>query len=425
MIVAPALRLSFRTRVRAIALSAALAFSATSTAAITSAFDGNWYDTAHSGQGFIFETFPVRNGVTILFVIFFTYDAEGKPVFYTAQKEITPGLMRMDLLRPVVRGTLSADSTLPAPVYEQAGILELNISDCEAATAKVTLNPTSQGVTPKIRVGTGSFRLSRLGASTQAKRCTGGISDNSFATSIPVFVDERFSRSTLDARINFVRRPDASEFRVELSKLPAGRYELLVDDIVKADATVTADSQGQTRGSMLLRSPALPFTYELDFIPPFAVMTLRGADPVNSDYLQTFSFAGPIQPIVSGNDFGFSASTQSALNEAAVLPNQVTGQLRSLNSNFRFNVERSNSGRLNELRIQADGIEAGTYGVFVNGERFGKIAVTQPANEKSFGEIIFRSPVSAGAYPLEFQPAGALIEFRRAGVTDYGFTITP
>lgn len=425
MIVAPALRFSLRTYVRAIAMSAALAFSATSSAAITSAFDGNWFDNTHSGQGFIFETFPVPNGETILFVIFFTYDSDGKPLFYTAQKSITPGLMRMDLLRPVVRGTLTASATLPPPVYEPAGILELNISDCEAATAKVILNPATQGLSPKIRVGTGSFNLRRLGATTQAKRCTGGISDNSFATSIPVFVDERFSRPTLDARINFVRRPEASEFRVELSKLPPGRYELVVDNIVKAETVVTADTEGKTRGSMLLRSPVLPYTDELDFIPSAAVMTLRGADPINSDYRQVFTFSEPVRPIVSGNEFGFSNLAPSALREATVLPNQVTGQLRGLDNDFRFNVERSNSSLLNELRIQADGIEAATYDVFVNGDRFGKIQVVQRNNQKSFGEIVFRSPVSAGAYPLEFQSAGALIEFRRAGVTDYRFTLAP
>ena len=113
------------------------------------------------------------------------------------------------------------------------------------------------------------------------------------------------------------------------------------------------------------------------------------------------------------------------MREATVLPNQVTGQLRGSDNDFRFNVERSNSSLLNELRIQADGIEAGTYDVFVNGDRFGKIQVVQRNNQKSFGEIVFRSPVSAGAYPLEFQSAGALIEFRRAGVTDYRFTLAP
>jgi hypothetical protein len=425
MIVASSLRLKLRASLRAIAISAALTFSATSSAAITSAFDGNWYDNTHSGQGFIFETFPAQNGETILFVIFFTYDGEGKPLFFTSQKVITPGLMRMDLLKPTVRGMLTADGTLPAPTYEPAGVLELNISDCEDATAKVILNPATQGVSPKIRVGTGSFRLRRLGATTQAKRCTGGISDNSFATSIPAFVDESFSRPMLDARINFVRRPDASEFRLELSKLPPGRYELVVDNVVKAETVVVADLEGNTRGSMLLRSPALAFTDELDFIPSIAVMTLRGADPINSDYRQVFSFSEPVRPIASGNDFGFSSSFPSALRESTFLPGEVTGQTRGSSNDFRFNVERSNSGLLNELRIQANGIEAGFYDVFVNGDRFGRIQINQRNANKTFGEIIFRSPVSAGSYPLEFQTVGAIIELKRAGVTDYRFTIAP
>ena len=425
MIVAPALRLKLRATLRAIAISAALAFSATSVAAITSAFDGNWYDNTHSGQGFIFETFPTQNGETILFVIFFTYDSEGNPLFFTSQKVITPGFMRMDLLKPTIRGTISADGTLPTPTYEPAGVLELDVTGCEDATAKVILNPATQGVSPKIRVGTGSFRLRRLGATTQAKRCTGGISDNSFATSVPAFVEENISRATLDARILFVRRPEASEFRLELSKLPEGEYELVVNGIARALATVVKDSEGKTRGTMLLRSPVLPFTYELDFVPAFVNMTLRGTESSNRNFSESFVFTRPAQPIASGDDFGFSADAPSAITETTVLPSQVTGQIRGSNSDFRFNVERANSGRLNELRIQATGIEVGSYDVFVNGDRFGRMQVNQSSTNKTFGEIIFRSPVSAGSYPLEFQPVGAVVEFRRAGVTDYRFTITP
>ena len=411
---------------RTIAISALLTLSAQAPAAITSAFDGNWYDFEHSGQGFIFETFPVGNGETVLFVIFFTYDNEGKPLFFTAQDIVKPGVMRMVLKKPTIRGIVPGSATLPQPTFEDAGMLELDVSGCQEATAKVTINPIAQSAGPKIRVGTGSFRLQRIGggATTQAKRCTGGISDNSFAANTPVFVDQSFSRPTLDARINFVRRPEASEFRLEFSKLPIGKYELVVDEVVRAEVDVVADATGRTSGTMLLRSPALEYTYDLDFVPVFEDMTLRGALPSNSSYRQIFTFSEPVRPITNGNEFGFSTAIPSSVRQANVLPAQVTGSLRGA-SDFRFNIERSNSGALNELRVKAEGVEAGTYEVFVNGDRYGRVQVSTRADGKTFGEIVFRSPVSPGSYPLEFQTLGSQIEFRRAGVTDYRFLLTP
>jgi hypothetical protein len=264
---------------------------------ITSAFDGNWYDPATAGQGFIFETFPQANGETILFVIFFTYDAQGKQQFFTAQDVVKAGTMRMTLLRPFIAGPLS-NQTLPPPNYEPAGTLELSFDNCDIARASVVFNAQSGSNAPKIRVGTGSFGLRRLGATTQAKRCTGGISDNVFATNLPVGVDQSVSLSNMDLRLRYERRPDASEFRIELSDLPVGTYQLFVDNIARGQAEVVAQENGETRGVMILRSPELPFTDRLDFVPTAKPMTIRGVSTSNQDVTQSFLFSQQLRPLV-------------------------------------------------------------------------------------------------------------------------------
>ncbi|NJR44322.1 hypothetical protein HC761_02570 [bacterium] len=84
------------------------------------------------------------------------------------------------------------------------------------------------------------------------------------------------------------------------------------------------------------------------------------------------------------------------------------------------------SGLQAELRVQAEGVQVGNYEVYANQLRVGKLQVAQSASGNTFGEIVFRSQVSVGSYPLEFDPNGAQIELRRVPTqVDYRFTIDP
>ena len=390
-------------------------------AAVTSAFDGNWYDPATVGQGFIFETYPDTNGQLSLVVIHLSYDTDGRPTFFTATGPVTEGPMRLALLAPIAGRQISPGVFEP-PRFVTAGRIELSFDNCNVANALVQVNAAgnSQGTpTAKIRVGTGSFKLQRLGVSTQAKRCTGGVSDNTFAGETPVGFEQFINTPQFGARAVFEKRPDASDFRLEFRDLPVGSYSLSLPNerFVQFNALPFGNS---TKGEVHFRSPELVnFAPLLNFDVAGKRFSVQGIDRNNTDIRQTFSLNTNLSPLGFTNG---PASTDLSVNERFTLA-QLRGEARSASPNFILDTQYDRSPASEEFKVFAEGAAPGKYEIYIDNVRRASMLVKTQPNLRTAGEVYFRSPVTVGSYPLDFDPRGVSLELRRDGVIEFGATL--
>ncbi len=413
-----------RTALLALAFSLAGFVANQAHAAVTSAFDGNWYDPATTGQGFIFETYPGTRGQLTLVVIYLSYDADGRPTFFTAAGAVTEAPMSLSLLRPIVGRQISPGIFEP-PRFEAAGKLELSFDDCNVAKAVVQINSSgnSEGTTltpvAKIRVGTGSFKLQRLGVSSQAKRCTGGISDNTFVGETPVGFEQFINTPQFGARAVFEKRPDASDFRLEFRDLPVGSYSLTLpnNDTQQFDALPFGNS---TKAEVHYRSPALAnFAPLLNFDVAGKTFDVQGIDRNNREIRQNFSLTSELSPLGLTNGV---PSTELSVNERFTLT-QVRGEATNANSGFILDTRYNRSSTTEEFKISVEGAEPGTYDIFIDNVRHAAIKIKSQPDLRAAGDVYFRSPVTVGSYPLDFDPLGVSLELRRGGITEFGATL--
>ncbi len=402
-----------------------LGASTQASAAVTSAFDGNWYDPATIGQGFIFETYPDSKGDLSLVVIHLSYDADGRPTFFTAAGELTGQPMSLPLLMPIAGRQISPGVFEP-PRFLPTGTLDLSFDNCNIANATVRIDApgTAQATgkqTPisKVRVGTGSFKLQRLGASTQAKRCTGGISDNTFVGDTAVGFEQFINTPKFGARVVFEKRPDASDFRLEFRDLPVGSYSLTLpnNSVNQFNALPFGNS---TKAEVHFRSPALAgFATLLNFEVAGKRFLVQGIDRNNTEINQDFVLTEQLSPIGFTNG---SASAELSVNERFNLA-QVRGQATRASTNFILDTQFDRSTSSEEFKISVEGAEPGNYDVFIDNVRRAAITIKNQPDLRAAGEVYFRSPVTVGSYPLDFDPRGVSLELRRAGVIEFGATL--
>jgi hypothetical protein len=91
---------------------------------------GMWWDPRHEGSGW-----DISRIGNFLFAIWYTYDADGEPIWYTSGAEITEGRFEGDLL--VHRWNVSA-GTVASP--EQVGSLAINFPQAQRAAVTWTLD---------------------------------------------------------------------------------------------------------------------------------------------------------------------------------------------------------------------------------------------------------------------------------------------
>ena len=392
-------------------------------AAVTSAFDGNWYDPATAGQGFIFETYPDSKGQLSLVVIHLSYAADGSPTFFTAAGEITGALVTMPLLKPTPGRQISPGVFAP-PRFLPVGNLTLSFDDCNIANASVQIDsqatmPAPKGTFAKVRVGTGTFKLQRLGASTQAKRCTGGLSDNTFAGQNAEGFEQFISTPQFGARVVFEKRPDASDLRLELRDLPVGPYSLTLPNDVTKRFNALPFGNG-TKAELHFRSPELPdFTFPLNFEVIGKQFSVQGTDRNNVGIRQNFTLTTQLLPLGITNG---PASAELSVNERFSLA-QVRGQATRANTNFILDTQFDRSATSEEFRVFVEGAEPGIYDVFIDNVRRAPITIKNQPDLRAAGEVYFRSPATVGSYPLDFDPRGVSLELRRGGVIEFGATL--
>ena len=413
--------LAYRSALLAFAFAS---FGATqANAAVTSAFDGNWYDPETTGQGFIFETYPDANGQLSLVVIHLSYADDGSPTFFTAGGEITGSSMTMPLLKPIAGRQISPGVFAP-PRFLPAGKLTLSFDGCNLANASVQIDaqatmPAPKGSVAKVRVGTGTFKLQRLGVSTQAKRCTGGLSDNTFAGQNAEGFEQFISTPQFGARAVFEKRPDASDLRLELRDLPVGSYSLRLPNSVSRRFNALPFGNG-TRAELHFRSPELPdFALPLDFEVVGKQFSVQGIDRNNMGIRQNFTLTTQLQAVGFTNG---PASAELSVNERFSLA-QVRGQATRANSNFILDTQFDRSATSEEFKVYVEGAEPGIYDVFVDNVRRAPITIKNQPDLRAAGEVYFRSPATVGSYPLDFDPRGVSLELRRGGVIEFGATL--
>jgi hypothetical protein len=415
-------------RARGVVMAAALFGFQAAQAAVTSAFDGNWFDPSSAGQGFIFETFPNDKGELTLFAFHASYDEKGLPTFFIASGELTNRPMNLDLLQPTL-GRQIAPGVFEAPRFLPVGKLALNFRDCAGATATVTFatKPSVLGDAPqsKVRVGTGSFRLQRLGASLQAKRCTGGVSDNTFPGEQAVGFEQFLTTPTFGARAVFEKRPDATEFRLEFRDLPVGSYQLTVADVPLRTFNAVPFGAG-TKAEVKFRSPeSVGFSTLLDFDAPGQQFLVRGTEPNTASVNDGFTLTDVLVPL--GNTNATSPSSSPIrVNErfgAAQLRGLVSAPISGSSADLLLDTQFDRSPGLDEFKVSLEGADAGVFDVVVNGQRRGQITVATRQDKRAAGEVFFRSPVTVGSYPLDFDPRGAVLEIKRNGNLEYGVTL--
>jgi hypothetical protein len=406
-------------------LLAATLLSGSACAAVTSAFDGNWYDPAFAGQGFIFETYPKAGGDVNLVAIFFTYELDGRPSFYTASADIRGDVIEMPLYKPTLTPT-STPGIFGTPQFLPIGQLTVKFEDCGIGRVDVRFNgqnPTASiladGPVGKVRVGSGSFGVRRLGASAQVKRCTGGLIDNVNPNEASVGFDKYLLGPQFNSRIKFQRRPDAVELGFEFFNLPVGSYTLKAAGVPVAEVDATLTGNG-SRAEARFRSPQTPLTYALDFDPINQSFQLEGN---NNNISQNFLLSYPLQLLSAGYTTLPSSGGQSIQERESFGLNQISGTAEGAQASFRINTSLDRTPVLQELKITVEDAATGRYQVVVGGQRRGEITIENRfGTGRTFGEVIFRTPVSIGAYPLDFDPRGADIELQRNGATQFRVT---
>jgi hypothetical protein len=383
---------------------------------VTSAFEGNWYDPNISGQGFIFERYEDAQGRKGLNVSFFTYDDNARALFFTAGGLLVKGNKQIfPIFRPRIGQEISPGVYSP-PTFTEVGRMELTFSSCNAINAKTSFNPnalsstTVPGVVPsKIRVGTGSFGLRRLVALNQSKRCTGGISDDTVPNESPKLLDKTVQINDFEVRTRYEVRPDASDLRLIFKYLPPGEYALFADD-EELQRFVMTGNFPFTIGEVRFRSPQLAsISSLLDFDPIGKQFTFRGAQPSNLGIQRSFQLPTenlqPLQPIPN---FGFApAPVPVIVRETSVAFTETVFARGITPESFKFRARLESTPTGAELRLAVDGLPIGSYQVFFNGLAKGTIRSANDGFGDFVSETIFRSPTTAGSFPLDFSPLGA------------------
>lgn len=401
---------------------AAVAFNAQAQI-VTSAFDGGWYDPEHAGQGFIFEQVTTPQGKQELLVYFSTFDIDGAPTLLVGQAPISGRVVEMVLNRPVITG-LGQAGFLPNPVLIPSGTLRLEMDNCSVGKAHFVVQPRPGAVPAslsKIRVGTGSLNLMRLNASTAAaKRCTGGISDNTSPVERPERFEKFYVGAFVDARVFYEKRTDRSELLFDLRNLPIGNYAIEIDGV----GVSTVDSlpfRSGTRATIKFSSPVVDGARLLDFDPVDRIIKVRQS--VNSAISDQFRTPQRTEILDTQPDFvgvvvGNTAVTGQTFDNTQVGGFGVRGQ-----ENFLLEAELVESATAVELTLNVENADPGYYDVLISGKRRGTVYVLPRQGGVTYGRAVFRKPVEAGAFALDFDPRGAEVLFLRGSNLEFNAII--
>ena len=145
---------------RPLALAIAGLFAAASANAavvVNEKFEGSWYNPAQSGRGVLSDWLPTGTGQGVLFLAIFSYDANGQPLWLSAQVPLTDREFSKQGV-DVFKFTGGAfGNTFTAPTGAAIGKLNFDALSCNHIKLDITPN---SGIT----LPTANLDLQRLGA---------------------------------------------------------------------------------------------------------------------------------------------------------------------------------------------------------------------------------------------------------------------
>jgi len=206
------------------------------------------------------------------------------------------------------------------------------------------------------------------------------------------------------AKARFRTRKDCDEdFQVEIQDVPAGIYDLRVGGVVRGQIVAAfAPAKGQIEGQIEFDTDADdPHELPLSFDPTAATIeVLQGGSVL---------FSGSL----TGGGAGGGAGNPGICQDVEVrLPMTNTGAASLASGDARGRI-RNDCRR--DFRVEVEDLPAGSYTLFVAGTARGTFVVGPPLFE---AELEFDTELDdPNELPLNFDPAGALIEVKQGSTT--------
>ena len=201
-------------------------------------------------------------------------------------------------------------------------------------------------------------------------------------------------------RVDFRDRSGEQKFNVEVQRLDAGIYDLLVAGVMHAQ--VVTDAKGRDEVEFKTNPEPGEDKLPLTFDPRGQLVEIKQG----STTFLSVVFPNPPAPAATGTT-GASGTTSTRIEILADLV--ATGALPSASGDARF---RSRSGR-NSFRVEIEDVPDGAYGLRVAGANVATIAVALGQGEVEFD----MQQGQKDKLPLTFDPRGQLVEILSNGAT--------
>ena len=216
--------------------------------------------------------------------------------------------------------------------------------------------------------------------------------------------------------------PGAMEFAIELSGLPAGRYDLTVDGLERGAIEVVETDSGITRGRLAFGYPEGPGQDTFDFDPAGALIEVTEGglvlfEGVFPDFQGT-GFGGGHHDGDDGHGGGMGGGPMGPgdgdhanMDSIGIEFDNIGGAAYSGARAYAEYLDRPN--RLS-FDVEVEGLPAGSYLLRVDGADVGILEVTVTGGH---AEIEFGDPPRFDDLLLDFDPRGALLEIKDGGET--------
>jgi hypothetical protein len=361
---------------------------------VTGGFTGWWDQPEQQNHGVIITISRLPGGEKTG-VVYWAYYQDGTPTWVIAQGDLDGDTIDATVYR--VEGIDFMQPYDPdGDFVDEVGTMQVQFDSCAAGTVDYDIESLGQG----------SFDISRLDT-PPGRNCTGGLSDDRR----PDLERERIEvvlQGEGEARgyAELDLRPGRAAFEVSVRGLMAGEAYVLQmtedDDEIKRLGVfeVFESASGGTYGEIEFRSPQAGTAQELDFDPRGRLIEVldAGAGVVLSGTLpEEGELPGRGVPPFDSDfkDPGFGGREIELQLDNVAAPPSATAQ-----------AELTMGGGQMEFEIEVYGLGEGEYPVQMNGSPLGTIIV----DTNGTGEIEFGYPEDDGQQPLDFDPAGALIQ---------------
>jgi len=238
-------------------------------------------------------------------------------------------------------------------------------------------------VTNRKKMTLAAFALCVLGAATLSTRSAVAVGSGELR--IRVNMVNAGVDTNAKGRAEFRDRSGEQKFKVQVQRLDAGTYDLLVGGVMRAQ--IVTDSKGRDEVEFKTNPEPGEDKLPLTFDPRGQLVEIKQG---NTTFL---SVAFPSAPPGGGGGTGTSIVIKTSLVNTGALPGaKGTAEYRS-------------DGSRNRFKVEIEKVPFGDYGLRVDSNVVGTINVATNS-----GEVEFDTNVEPGHLPLTFDPRGKLVE---------------